>query len=82
MLSGYAKATRTRRLQRPTYGCMEWLYSAFVSKADTGWLAGVSQTTVDSCDLAPSHQQMIGERREAELSSSASPMAGIQQVIE
>ena len=38
------------------------------------------QTTVGSCDLAPSYQQMIVERRQADVSSTASPMSGIEQV--
>ena len=42
----------------------------------------MSQTTVDSCDLTLGEQQTIAERNEVDLSSIASPTAGIEQVID
>ena len=42
----------------------------------------MSQTTVDSCDLTLGEQQTIAERNEVDLSSAASPTAGIDQVME
>ena len=42
----------------------------------------MSQTTAESCDLALGQQQTIAERNEeVDLSSIASPMAGIEQVV-
>ena len=42
----------------------------------------MSQTTGASCDLALGEQQTIAERNEVDLSSIASPTAGIEQVID
>ena len=63
------------------YGCIEWFYSAFVSKANTG-LAGVSQTTTESYDLALGQQHIIVERGGLDLSSIVSLTNGIRQVID
>ena len=42
----------------------------------------MSQTTAESCDLELGQQQTIAERNEVDLSSIASPTAGIDQVME
>ena len=45
-------------------------------------MAGLSQTTGASCSSALGERQTIAERNEVDLSSIASPTAGIDQVID